>query len=268
VFRAGEKSLLRGSRRTTAWVEKWAESVLCTSLRLRTVVFVAMLALVVPACQSGPAPPPKIVLVFMDISGSVRDFTVYRDSWAKILNGLTDGDRIVLARINAETLTQFRPVLDRELPGFHPLTDNKLRHEKQRKQIQQELAQALDQALAAPRSSKTDILHTLTLAEKIFHDEKRRRILVLVSDMLEDSEEYNFERLQLTDDFTRRVIAEQKKKGRLPDLDGAKVYVAGASAKSANKALDVQQFWLAYCKEASADLAPQNYGPALMNFEK
>ncbi|MGH7964907.1 MAG: hypothetical protein ACRERD_24350, partial [Candidatus Binatia bacterium] len=107
-----------------------------------------------------------------------------------------------------------------------------------------------------------------TLAEKIFHDEQRRRVLVLVSDMLEDSEQYNFERLKLTDDFTRRVIEDHRKKGRLPDLGGAKVYVAGASATSANKALDVQSFWLAYCKAANADLAPQNYGPALMSFEK
>ena len=86
--------------------------------------------------------------------------------------------------------------------------------------------------------------------------------------MLENSEEYNFERLKLTDSFAQQVIEQQKKKGRLPDLGGAKLYVAGASAKSANLALDVQRFWLAYCKAANADLAPQNYGPALMNFEK
>jgi hypothetical protein len=91
---------------------------------------------------------------------------------------------------------------------------------------------------------------------------------VLVSDMLEDSEEYNFERQQLNDGFIQRVIAEQKKKGRLPDLSGAKVYVAGASAKSANTALEVQKFWIAYCKAANADLTSQNYGSALMNFEK
>ena len=161
-------------------------------LLLRTVMLAATLALVTPACQTAPAQPPKIVLVFMDVSASVRDFTVYHDTWAKILGDLTDGDRLVLARISAETLTQFRPVLDRELPAFNPFTDNKLVHEKKLKQIHQELVGALTQALAATRSPKTDILHTLTLAEKIFHDEKRRRILVLVSDMLEDSEEYNF----------------------------------------------------------------------------
>lgn len=220
------------------------------------------------ACQSSPAQPPKVVLVFMDVSASVRDFTPYHESWTKILASLDNGDRIVLARISAETLTQFRPVLDREFPAFNPLTDNKMRYEKQQKQIRQELAEALDQALAGPRSQKTDILHALTLAEKIFHDEQRRRVLVLVSDMLEDSEEYNFERLKLTDGFAQHVIEQQKKKGRLPDLGGAKLYVAGASAATANKALDVQQFWLAYCKAAHVDLAPQNYGPALMNFEK
>ncbi|MGH7961798.1 MAG: hypothetical protein ACRERD_08225, partial [Candidatus Binatia bacterium] len=132
------------------------------TLRLRRITLVVVLGLAALSCQSGPTVPPKTVLVFMDVSGSVRDFTVYHDSWAKILDGITDGDRIVLARITAETLTQFRPVLDRELPSFNPFTDNKLRHEKQRKQIREELAKALDQALAAPRSPKTDILHTLT----------------------------------------------------------------------------------------------------------
>ncbi len=240
----------------------------CLGRASEAVVLVLMLALAASACQNSPTQLPKVVLVFMDVSASVRDFTVYRDSWAKIVDALKDGDRIILARISAETFTQFRPLLDRELPVFNLLTDNKLRYEKQLKQIHEELVGAINQALTAPRSSKTDILHALSLAEKIFHGEPRRHILVLISDMLEDSDEYNFERLKLADNFTQHVIEEQKKKGRFPDLGGAKVYVAGASAANANKALDVQQFWLAYCKAANGDLAAQNYGPALMNFEK
>lgn len=93
-------------------------------------------------------------------------------------------------------------------------------------------------------------------------------MLIILSDMLEDSEEYNFERLRVTDEFTRRVIEDKRRRGQLPNLGGATVYVAGASARSASKAHEVQRFWIEYFKAANARLLPQNYGPALVNFEE
>lgn len=77
-----------------------------------------------------------------------------------------------------------------------------------------------------------------------------------------------FTRLRLDDDMTRKVIAHARKEGRLPDLRGVTVYLAGASAASPQKAFEVQKFWLAYFKAANAQLSPEHYGPALINFNE
>ncbi len=58
------------------------------------------------------------------------------------------------------------------------------------------------------------------------------------------------------------------REGRLPDLSGATVYVAGASAQTASRAQDVQKFWLTCTKAANGRLSRENYGPALMNFRE
>jgi len=219
-------------------------------------------------CQREQAGNAKIVVAFVDVSASVKDYEIYREAWVKIRERLQGGDRLVLGRIKDETYTQFRPVVDHELPAFNFLTDNKLRYEKKVKEIHQEFSAALEKALAAPRSAKTDVINTLVLAEKIFAGDKRRRVLVILSDMLEDSDDYNFEKVRIIDEFTRHVIEDKRRRAQLPDLGGAIIYVAGASAHSASKAHEVQRFWLEYMKAANARLLPQNYGPALVNFNE
>jgi hypothetical protein len=231
-----------------------------------TIVAATLAGLV--SCQEAQDKPAKIVVVFVDVSASVREFSVHHDSWAKVLNRLGAGDRIILGRITGETFTNFRPVVDETLPKYNWLTDNKLRYEKKIKESKQKLTTALDDALASSRSQKTDILNSLTLAEKILHDDKRQRVLVIISDMLEDGEFYNFERVRVDQQFTRKVIEDKHRKGEMPDLKAAKVYVAGASAPSANKALEIQRFWVEYFKAANAHLPPQNYGPTLINFDE
>lgn len=219
--------------------------------------------------QRGKTDTAKIMVVFVDVSGSIQDFDGYRGAWAKILGRLQSGDRLVLGRITDETYTRFRPVLDQPLPTFNPFTDNKLRYEKQLKAIRQEVTQALETTLTASRSAKTDVLNSLTLAAQIFQgDARQHRVLVLLSDMLEDSDEYRFEQVKITDAFIKQVIDSRQKRGRIPDLGGATVYVAGASARTAAKVQEVQQFWVAYMQAAHARLLPHNYGPALVNFNE
>jgi len=236
--------------------------------RVRTfLVFAVLLALAVAGCQRGGSEASNVVVVFVDVSASVRDFDTYRAGWPKIIERLRGGDRIVLARITDQTFTRFRPVLDREIPAFNPLTDNKLQYEKRARQVRQEITEGLEKALAGPRSPRTDIMNSLVLAQKIFAADRRRcRVLVLFSDMLEDSEEYNFERLRITDEFTRRVIEDKRRRGQLPNLDGATVYVAGGSSGTAGKAHEVERFWLEYVRAANARL--RHYAPALLQFER
>jgi hypothetical protein len=232
----------------------------------------------VAACDSQATPADhKLVIVFVDMSASVRDHSVYEDAWAKIIDEkerderkrhLRYGDRIVLGMISSDTYTRFRPALDQELPIFNPFKDNKLKYERRIKEIREGLAGSLKTVLSGKRSAKTDIMNCLALAEKIFAGDKRRRVLVILSDMLEDSEDYNFERVKITDVFTRKVIEAKRQRGELPDLGGATVYVAGASAATAGRAHEVERFWIEYMKAANGKLTPQNYGPALVNFQE
>lgn len=210
--------------------------------------------------------PARVVLVFVDVSASVKDSAAYRDAWAKIVAALRPGDRLILAQISDRTYTDFRPMLDCQIPRFSYWRDNKLVHDKQRQALQATLDTALDRSLRAPRSRKTDIFGALLEAEKIFKGDRRQATLILLSDMLEDSEAYNFEKQRFTDAFTRQAIADAARDGRLPDLSGATVYVAGASAQSTTRAYDIQKFWLAYTKAANGKFSRENYGPALMNF--
>lgn len=226
----------------------------------------ALLLLIAVMFGCTAARPARVVLVFVDVSASVKDFVVYRDAWSKIVAALQPGDRLILAQISDRTYTGFRPMLDYEMPLFSYWRDNKLVYEKQGKALQATFGSALDRSLSAPRSQHTDIFGALLEAEKIFKGDRRQGTLILLSDMLEDSREYNFEKQRFTDTFQQQAIADASRDGRLPDLAGATVYVAGASAQTSSKACAVQKFWLAYIKAANGRLSRENYGPALMNF--
>lgn len=240
------------------------------STRRGAVVLFGILAvaLMATACQSNKTEASKIVVIFVDVSKSVKDYQVYRDAWAKITSRLRGGDRIVLGAINDQTYTAFRAVLDREIPTLNYLTDNKLTYEGETRKVDQEISTALERVLSQSRSPKTDVMNALALAEKIFGGDRRRPVIVLLSDMLEDSEEHNFERDRLTEGFAHRIIEEKRSKGQLPDLGGATAYVAGASAQSAVKAKEVERFWLDFVTAANGRLLPQNYGPALLSFNE
>lgn len=154
------------------------------------------------------------------------------------------------------------------MPAFNLLTDNKLRYEWQLTKVRKALDDRFENLLKSDAAPKTNILHVFTIAEKIFQGEtKRHRVLVLISDMLEDSARYNFQRTKLTPDFTNKLIKQQQEKGELPNLAGAVVYVAGVSAVTPEKVFEVQRFWLTYASAISASLKSENYAPTLLRFE-
>ena len=212
---------------------------------------------------------PKTVVVFIDISGSVKDFGVYREAWPKIVAHLHGGDRVVLAAISGQTYTRYRPLIDAEVPTYSPLRENTLMHEQALRQLDGEFSAALEKILTEPRSPRTDIMNSLVLAEKIFKgDPGRRHILVLLSDMLEDSDEYRFEQLHLTESMTLQVIERKRQQRELPDLEQAAVYVGGASAQSPEKAREVERFWREYVTAANGHLLSDRYAPTLIQFKE
>ena len=55
--------------------------------------------------------------------------------------------------------------------------------------------------------------------------------------------------------------------GLLPDLHGVHVFVAGASAATSERYVEVQDFWLKYLQAAGGEISAKTYGRVALTFE-
>jgi len=111
-------------------------------------------------------------------------------------------------------------------------------------------------------------LNSLNIAETFFHNEKRQKILIILSDMIQDSKEYNFAQVTVTDKYIDEVIRYRQKHTLIPNLIDVKVYVAGASGTDSNKFRSIEKFWTRYFEKSGADFSHHRYGHSLIEFEK
>jgi hypothetical protein len=220
------------------------------------------------------------VVVFIDFSGSIsgQDRVSYRrEIESEILPSLSPGDRLLIAQINDKTLTEFRPFVDATLPAkpdFNGWLNNVLKYNRQAKEIEAEVARLKEKIgadvahLFTKRygSPQTDIFSSLIIAEKLFYDEPRRKVIVLMSDMIEDSPPYDFERVSWSPATITKTLADLDAKGLIPKLPGVCVYVSGASAKSAELAENIGRFWQAYFRRAGADMDSSRYAHVLLHW--
>ena len=213
---------------------------------------------------------PRAIVVLVDMSGSTNTArrTVYRNAFEKIYETLQEGDRIVIGTITGRSFIDFKPVVDAEIPK-QSVWVNRISFEqnmsKTKKNIKKQVEGLLSRKKGTPR---TEILNSLNIADTIFHNEKRDKILVVLSDMVQDSKEYNFERVKVTDTYIANIIKYRKKNDLVPNLKGVKVYVAGASADEAKKFRSIEKFWNSYFKVTGADFSTHRYGHSLLEFEK
>ncbi len=227
------------------------------------------------AVQHGTA-----VVIFVDFSQSVtiEDRASFRrEIESEILPSLSAGDRLLIAPIHDKTLTDFRPLVEASLPAkpeFNGWLNNVLKYKRQAKEFE---AQALEvkekirtdvaHVFAKRYSSpQTDIFSSLLIAQKLFHDESRRKVLVLMSDMIEDNPPYDFERLSWSSATIEKTLSELDARGLIPKLPGVCIFVSGASAKSAALAENIGRFWQAYFRRTGADMDPSRYAHVLLHW--
>jgi hypothetical protein len=223
------------------------------------------LALSASACATPGE--PRMIVMFVDGSCSVKDVRPYADAWRRVVASLQPGDRIVLGRVAQGIYSEYRPVVDKSLPASSGLLDNSLVVERKVARERAALDGRFSDVLEEPCSQKTPILDTLSLAEKVFGSDSRKKRLLLGSDMLEDGDRYVFERMLLAPPVGNAIIVQRRTDGLLPNLTGVKVYVVGASAASAVQARRVEAFWAQYFTAVGADFDPLRYGPVLVDFE-
>jgi len=213
---------------------------------------------------------PRLIVIFVDMSGSADQIrrTVFKEAFEKIYKNLRQGDRVVVGTITNRSYIDFRPTVDEEIPK-KTVWDNRLQFERNLTNTKEKIRREVNKLLSQKQGTMlTEILDSLTVADTIFHDEKeRQKILVMLSDMIEESKECNFEKNKITDEYINKVIGSRQKNNLMPNLTGVKVYVAGASAADSDKFRAIQTFWTRYFTESGADFSSHRYGHSLINFE-
>jgi len=219
-------------------------------------------------------------VIFIDFSLSIQgqDRRLFEQELLhRVVPTLDAGDRILIAPITDETLTKFRPLVESTLPfrpKFNGWSDNLLQHRKEVKQVDTQIPQIKDKIRADISdmfskhytSTKTDIFSALIIAQKLFHKVPRHKVLILMSDMIEDYPPYRFDKVSWTKDGTHRLLNDLEADGRIPKLPGVCVYISGASANSPDMAEQISSFWYGYFDRANADLHPSRYAHVLLHW--
>ena len=158
------------------------------------------------------------------------------------------GDRVVIAvvsgRIGKNENSALKVTGDRELPR-KVLNDNPIVYQESLAATRTLLTKAFEAALAKPRTDRTELLRSIRDASRdLSAERKRQKILIVLSDMLQDSAEYQFERTSLSEAFTKTVIATAQRDHTLPDLQGVRIYTQVPGVATPAKAEQVERFWI------------------------
>jgi hypothetical protein len=259
-----------------------SESVRRGVITLWILLLIGFVPLSAGCSRSSQASTPRgtDIVVFVDFSASTttEDRTLYQQAVTdQILHSLSAGDRLLIAPINDKTLTAFHPLVEATFPPkpeFNGWMDNVLRYNKQANEVDDQVAhlkatvRTQVDAMFAKRytSQYTDVFSSLLIAKQLFHNQPRHKVLVLLSDMIEDYPPYRFERIAWSPDTNEKLLSELEKKGLIPDLSGVCIYVSGISAESADVAQHIGSFWQAYFQRTKADMDPSRYAHVLLHW--
>ena len=251
-------------------MERWRLKLLGLIL-LSTLLLLSHMNRTAEARKSGnDKETPRVIVILVDMSGSANRArsTVYREAFEKIYQSLNQGDRVMVGTITSRSYIDFKPAVDAEIPK-NTIWVNRIQFERNLTETREKIRREVDRLLSRKRGTqRTEILNSLNIADTIFHNEKRQKILVILSDMIQDSKEYNFTRVKITDNYIDKLIRYRRKHNLIPNLTDVKVYVAGASGADSNKFRSVENFWARYFAESGADFSRHRYGHSLISFEK
>jgi hypothetical protein len=213
----------------------------------------------------------KIIIVFVDMSGSTNKArkSTYKNAFDMIYKTLDQGDRIVVGTITSHSYIDFKPKVDEEIPK-QSIWVNRLKYEQNLSKTKKNILEGADQLFNYKYGTQqTEILNSLNIADTIFHSEKKRKkILVLLSDMIQDSKEYKFEKVRITNQYIANIIKNRNRQKLIPNLSNVKIYVAGATAKNSKRFRAIQLLWTRYFNACGADFSTHRYGHSLLEFEK
>ena len=218
--------------------------------------------------------------MLVDTSQSVQSEDArarYDEALETVLSGFGDGGALEgkrmwvgVDRISASSLTESN-IRDVELPGKN-FNTNPLKHENELDAAVAEVGREFDNiASTPPEAPGTAIVDSVENAERYFANkgDVERKHLVLLSDMFEVSPSVRPLDV-LTPSGRRRELDRLEAEGRIPELRGVEVYVAGAGVTddrhTPEQVRAMRAFWLEFFDRAGASLPEHRYGPQLIDF--
>jgi hypothetical protein len=222
-----------------------------------------------------PPKPGKTVFVLFDLSGSaVSERSGFEKDFERILGAIQPGDVLIADKISDNPLAESEFPINIEFPAFKASTDNPLvagglerKHQANFVKRKTEISKQVHQYLESASSKWTDIFGGLGLAERVFKTYKKGdRVLVIMSDMIQDSTDYNFENKNFTPSEIASIIKAKRAKTGISDLTGVSVYVTGAVGANTAQFSGLRSFWKEYFQQAGANFKEENYGRTLLKF--
>lgn len=235
----------------------------------RAPVTLLLLAAALSACGGDPPPPPpetgpphQFILLY-DRSSSIQDHELqhYRELTNGVAGELGHGDRLVAMELLQLSLAEAPRRWAQDVPTREfqdrVISRDSIALVRFATDVRDYLTTFTDVADRGELLG-TDILSTLqNVGDEVRSYPGYRTVLVIFSDMLQATREVNMEGLQRMPgpEWAERAAAE----GRLPDLTGVCVLVAGARVDTP-EAQRVKAFWVDYFRTTGATLLDRNYG--------
>lgn len=220
-----------------------------------------------PACSHVDTAERRIVMVFVDVSlSSLPERENYKRYLEKIIASLKPGDVIAGGKIIDLTIADFTPIFNVQLPAFDFWNDNRTQHQKLVTKLTHQMFASIDSVLESRgKIEKSEIVNSFIICDQFMRNKSGKKTLVILSDMMECSTEYNFDKDNVTPEYIDRAMQALRDKGRIPNLQNVDVWVVGAYAPSTEKYFAVQNFWNRFLKETGAN--GRSYSHTLMDFD-
>jgi hypothetical protein len=222
--------------------------------------------------EEAPSPMPLRVLsstarpsfgsrqyvVLLDVSASRPEAMIRQGQQFVhvIIDQMKYGDRLVALEMYERGVNDPKRTLDLPINKAEDVTslEETERLENARKGVKDALDLFVENSLKN-HILQTDIITTLSIASEKMSPETHN-CLILLSDMLQSSKEFEFEHLRHLPNSS--WIDEEKKQGLIRPLYGSSVVVVGADPSS-HEGVTVRKFWQEYFEASSATLRLQNY---------
>lgn len=220
----------------------------------------AIVALIFTSChifEDISVDSKRVIVVLLDLSGStLKARDDYIKPIEKIFSSLSYGDYISILLVDSRSELQVSPLFEDSIPAIKAknkfylnLTLDIDSLDLIKANMLNRFMKVFNNSLKGMASKNTRIMGAIYAASKILLSFEKEKILVIISDMIEDSE-YNL--INLKEEDFERVIKKEFKSGRIPNLNGVTVYIVTVGLDSAGEFYRLMNFWEKYFKMANA----------------